>query len=94
MASDSEMVRIWITDGSPVPFVDVRKLSATQPSIMGRSLAYKGWVDLAVPVGSASVVGERVDDQFAPEAEWCLSFPDDMAQYIERPDNVTPTLQW
>jgi hypothetical protein len=85
------MPRIWITDGSPVPFDDSYKLEATHSGMLGLRSHYKGLVDPAVPVGSATINGERADDMFYAEAEWCLSFPDGMEKYRVHPEQVDVT---
>ena len=81
-------VRVWITDGSLIPFSGVHTLSATHPAQFGLRAAYKGLIDSHVLVGSGSINGERVDDVLYAEAEWCLQFPEGIERYISGAETV------
>jgi hypothetical protein len=76
-------VRAWITDGSLPRFSDTTKLAATHGVVFGFVAAYEGAVDPEVPVGSAELQAQRLDDALFAEAEWCVSFPGG------RPDEIT-----
>jgi hypothetical protein len=78
-------MRIWITDGSPAPFADVIRLSASHPGTMGGDVAYKGALDGAVPVGRTAVLMEDPSDCLVPEAEWCICFPDGTGAFLADP---------
>jgi len=75
------MARVWITDGSVIPFSDVHRLFATHQTQFGHAV-YKGLVDSFVPTGTADVTGELVDDALCPEAEWCIQFPEGIGSYL------------
>lgn len=64
--------RIWISDGSLVPFSDSVSLPATHPAVFGMKARYKGDLDEAVPLGFGLIAAERAGDVFVPEAEWCI----------------------
>ncbi len=68
--------RLWITDGSVVPFDDVVHLPARHRGTLGIPSAYKGAIDASFAVGGAHVDGQRHDDTLFAEAEWCVLFPD------------------
>ena len=72
-------MKIWITDGSAAPFADIVVLSAHHRGMFGADIPYKGALDEDVPVGNRTVLAVGPADCLAPEAEWCICFPDDMA---------------
>lgn len=80
------MARVWITDGSLIPFRGVHELTAYHRAQFGLRATYKGLIDPAVQVGTATVRSARPDDILYPEAEWCLSFPEGIARYLAEPD--------
>jgi len=77
--------RVWITDGSWPVFSDTERLSAKHPALFGLRTRYEGFVDPAVPRGSASVRPEREDDALYIEAEWLVEFPDGIERYLAEP---------
>ncbi len=79
-------MRVWITDGSPVPFTDVQPLPAKHPGSIGGEVAYKGGLDENVPVGSTTVAAQDTADAFVPEAEWCVLFPNGVSRFLNEPD--------
>jgi hypothetical protein len=87
----AETVRIWITDGSLVPFADVTRLPAAHRGFLGLRATYKGCLDPAVPVGTATIGGARPDDAFFPEAEWCVLVPGGRGQPAAV-DEATPVV--
>jgi len=84
----NKQARIWLSDGSGAPISDLYQLSATHPTLLGRSAPYKGTIDAMVPVGVAFVDAARADDVLFPEAEWCLSFPTDSRTFFDDPQQV------
>jgi len=88
LTGDNHDTRVWISDGSGMPFVDVAQLPVSHPGLTGRPAPYKGAVDLSVPIGTARPLASRADDTFVPEAEWCLTFPDGMQPYLAHPERV------
>jgi len=91
LTGDNHDTRVWISDGSGMPFVDVAQLPVSHPGLTGRPAPYKGAVDLSVPIGTARPLASRADDTFVPEAEWCLTFPDGMQPYLAHPERVDRT---
>ena len=77
--------RVWITDGSWPVFSDTTRLRAKHPALFGLRTRYEGFVDPAVPRGSASVHPEREDDALYIEAEWLVEFPDGIERYLAEP---------
>jgi hypothetical protein len=77
--------RVWITDGSWPVFSDTTRLRATHPALFSLRTRYEGFVDPAVPRGSASVRPERGDDALYIEAEWLVEFPDGIERYLAEP---------
>lgn len=77
--------RVWITDGSWPVFSDTERLNAKHPALFGLRTRYEGFVDPAVPRGSASVRPEREDDALYVEAEWLVEFPDGIERYLAEP---------
>jgi hypothetical protein len=90
MIWDFRMARVWITDGSLVPFSDVYRLKASHRGPLGLRAPYKGLIDPAVPVGSTLIPGLLPDDALCPEAEWCLQFPDGAGRYLSEPETINP----
>ena len=80
--------RVWITDGSWPVFSDTTRLRAKHPALFGLRTRYEGFVDPAVPRGSASVRAEREDDALYVEAEWLVEFPDGIDRYLQEPGLV------
>jgi len=80
--------RVWITDGSWPVFSDTIRLRAKHPALFGLRTRYEGFVDPAVPRGSASVRAEREDDVLYVEAEWVVEFPDGIERYLAEPGLV------
>lgn len=87
-STGSRTVRVWLTDGSPIPFTDVHRLNASHRGLFGLSQPYKGLIDAAVPCGTASVAAERPDDALSGEAEWVVMFPDGASRFIQAPERV------
>ena len=79
---------VWITDGSWPVFSDTQRLRAKHPALFGLRTRYEGFVDPAVPRGSASVRPERDDDELYVEAEWLVEFPDGIERYLRDPGLV------
>lgn len=77
--------RVWITDGSWPVFSDTTRLRAKHPALFGLRTRYEGFVDPAVPRGSASVRPEREDDALYVEAEWVIEFSDGIERYLAEP---------
>ena len=77
--------RVWITDGSWPVFSDTQRLRAKHPALFFLRTRYEGFVDPAVPRGSASVRPEREDDALYVEAEWVVEFPDGIDGYLSEP---------
>lgn len=77
--------RVWITDGSWPVFSDTTRLRAKHPALFGLRTRYEGFVDPAVPRGSASARPERDDDALYVEAEWVLEFPEGIDRYLAEP---------
>ncbi len=82
--------RAWITDGSLPVFSDTRRLDATHPVLPGLRTRYEGFVDAAVPLGSAAVDGIRPDDQLFLEAEWVVQLAGGLQGYVDDPDGIGP----
>ena len=80
--------RVWITDGSWPVFSDTTRLRAKHPALFSLRTRYEGFVDPAVPRGSASVRTERADDALYVEAEWLVEFPDGIDRYLQEPGLV------
>jgi hypothetical protein len=80
--------RVWITDGSWPVFSDTTRLRAKHPALFFLPTRYEGFVDPAVPRGSASFRTERADDALYVEAEWLVEFRDGIDRYLERPELV------
>lgn len=80
--------RVWITDGSWPVFSDTTRLGAKHPALFGLRTRYEGFVDPAVPRGSASVRAERDDDALYVEAEWVIEFPEGIDRYLADPGLV------
>jgi hypothetical protein len=80
--------RVWITDGSWPVFSDTQRLRATHPALFGLRTRYEGFVDPAVPRGSASVGAEREDDALYVEAEWLVEFAEGIERYLREPGLV------
>jgi hypothetical protein len=80
--------RVWITDGSWPVFSDTTRLGATHPALFGLRTRYEGFVDPAVPRGSASVRAEGEDDALYVEAEWVIEFPGGIERYLADPGLV------
>jgi hypothetical protein len=79
-------MKIWITDGSAAPFTDIVALPARHAGMLGAEIPYKGALDEAVPVGSATVFTENPADCLIPEAEWCICFPEGTAAFAADPE--------
>lgn len=77
--------RVWITDGSWPVFSDTTRLRAKHPALFFLRTRYEGFVDPAVPRGSASVRPEREDDALYVEAEWLVEFRDGIERYLAEP---------
>ena len=77
--------RVWITDGSWPVFSDTTRLRAKHPALFFLRTRYEGFVDPAVPRGSASVRPEREDDPLYVEAEWLVEFPGGIERYLREP---------
>jgi hypothetical protein len=77
--------RVWITDGSWPVFSDTTRLRAKHPALFGLRTRYEGFVDPAVPVGSALVRPEHEDDALYVEAEWLVEFTDGIERYLRQP---------
>jgi hypothetical protein len=88
-AAPDAIRKVWITDGSLVPFDDVVHLSATHRSFFGLKAPYKGMLDDRVPTGATVLSRSRPDDQFLPEAEWCLLVPGGLGPYLQEPETLT-----
>lgn len=84
----SAVLRVWLTDGSPIPFTDVQQLNAAHRGLLGLHIHYKGLIDQAVPIGAAIVDATRPDDVLVGEAEWTVLFPDGATRYIHEPQRV------
>ena len=80
--------RVWITDGSWPVFSDTQRLRAKHPALFFLRTRYEGFVDPAVPRGSAAVRPEREDDALYVEAEWVVAFPDGIERYLSEPGLV------
>jgi hypothetical protein len=80
--------RVWITDGSVPVFSDTRRLRASHRGLFGLPVRYEGFVDPAVPRGSAAIEGDRPDDALFVEAEWYVEFPEGIDRYLADPDSV------
>ena len=80
--------RIWITDGSWPVFSDTTRLSAKHPALFSLRTRYEGFVDPAVPRGTATVRAEREDDALYLEAEWAIEFRDGLDRYLADPGLV------
>jgi hypothetical protein len=80
--------RVWITDGSWPVFSDTTRLRAKHPALFSLRTRYEGFVDPAVPRGSATVRTERPDDALYVEAEWLIEFPDGIDRYLRDPKLV------
>lgn len=85
-----DSVRVWISDGSPVPFTDLDQLPVSHPTAFGVAARYKGTIDPLVPVGLTTVRAMQADDCFVPEAEWCITFPGGIESYVREPGRVSP----
>lgn len=83
-------VRIWLSDGSPVPSTDLDWLPVPHPTAFGVPASYKGTIDPQVPVGIATIEAPHATDRFILEAEWCVTFPDGMNHYLREPGRVVP----
>jgi hypothetical protein len=83
------VVKIWITDGSGVPFTDIATLTAHHRGMLGRDVPYKGALDENVPVGNASVFMQDPTDCLVPEAEWCIWFPGGTDPFADDPETLT-----
>jgi hypothetical protein len=79
------VTRVWITDGSWPVFSDTQRLRAKHPALFSLRTRYEGFVDPAVPRGTASVRAERDDDALYVEAEWLVEFPDGIERYLREP---------
>lgn len=77
--------RVWITDGSWPVFSDTTRLRAKHPALFALRTRYEGFVDPAVPRGSATVRPEREDDALYVEAEWLVEFPEGIERYLHEP---------
>jgi len=77
--------RVWITDGSWPVFSDTTRLRAKHPALFFLRTRYEGFVDPAVPRGSASVRPEREDDALYVEAEWLVEFRDGIERHLADP---------
>ena len=77
--------RVWITDGSWPVFSDTTRLRAKHPALFFLRTRYEGFVDPAVPRGSASVRPEREDDALYVEAEWVIEFREGVERYLGEP---------
>jgi hypothetical protein len=77
--------RVWITDGSWPVFSDTTRLRAKHPALFFLRTRYEGFVDPAVPRGSASVRPERANDALYVEAEWVIEFPEGVDRYLAEP---------
>jgi hypothetical protein len=77
--------RVWITDGSWPVFSDTTRLRAKHPALFGLRTRYEGFVDPAVPRGSASVRAEREEDALYVEAEWLVEFTEGIERYLREP---------
>jgi hypothetical protein len=84
-----KIARIWMTDGSPAQVTDLRQLDTSHPSLLGMPARYKGTVDPAVYVGSATIAADQADDALLAEAEWCVLFPEGIDRYLRDPQQVT-----
>ena len=80
--------RVWITDGSWPVFSDTTRLRAKHPALFSLRTRYEGFVDPAVPRGTASVRAERADDALYLEAEWVLELRDGIDRYLADPGLV------
>lgn len=87
-AATHSPLRIWITDGSPIPFSDVERVDAEHRGMLGLRMPYKGRIDPAVPVGAAALLAERADDALVGEAEWAVLFPDGIERFLADPDRL------
>ncbi len=83
--------RLWISDGSLVPFDDVVRLRARHRATLGIPAPYKGAIDPGVMVGAGRIDGERDDDALFAEAEWCVLFPKGIQPYLQEPGRLMPT---
>ena len=85
----SKTARIWMTDGSPAVVADLRQLDTPHPTLLGMPARYKGTVDPAVYVGSATIDADHPEDALFAEAEWCVLFPEGIEPYLRDPEQVT-----
>lgn len=81
-------IRVWITDGSPIPFSDVRTLDVDHRGLLGLHFPYKGLIDPAVPCGAATITASRPDDVLVAEAEWVVLFPEGAARHVAEPERL------
>jgi hypothetical protein len=84
----SPPLRVWITDGSPLPFTDVHDLGVDHRGLLGLHFPYKGLVDPAVPRGVAVIDAARPDDALVGEAEWVVTFPDGAERHVADPEGL------
>lgn len=87
-ASASGTLRVWITDGSPIPFSDIEHLEASHRGMFGLRFPYKGLIDPAVPRGTATIESARADDALVGEAEWAILFPGGAEPFLDDPHRL------
>ncbi|HQD84074.1 MAG TPA: hypothetical protein PK929_13530 [Quisquiliibacterium sp.] len=89
----SSSARVWITDGSPIPFSDVRTLDVDHRGLLGLHFPYKGLIDPCVPRGAATIAAAGPDDVLVAEAEWAVLFPGGAARHVAEPGRVAATMR-
>jgi hypothetical protein len=82
-------MKIWVTDGSGVPFSDIAPLPAYHHGTWGGEVPYKGALDENAPVGEATLFGDGPSSVLIPEAEWCICFPTGTDSFVTVPDSLT-----
>lgn len=84
----SSSARVWITDGSPIPFSDVRTLDVDHRGLLGLHFPYKGLIDPCVSRGAATIAAAGPDDVLVAEAEWAVLFPGGAAPHVAEPERL------